>query len=228
MTDEESPILIVSDLHLGTKISRAKELMEFLKNMEFGTLILNGDILDCPNLKLLKADHWKFFLMLKGFLKSGKRVIWVAGNHDSFAKPLFKAFGIKTATHYVFEWHKIKCLAVHGHQYDKFLIKNGVVSSTFNKSYRAIQKLDGKKQNVSRFMKKRYKLWLRISKRVAKGAAEYAQLKEAQYVFCGHTHEAMTMKMGKVTYYNCGSWADRPCHYIFLNGGEVKIGAVEV
>ena len=48
--DIDSPILILSDVHLGSKMARAKELLNFLKSADFGTLILNGDVLDNPNL----------------------------------------------------------------------------------------------------------------------------------------------------------------------------------
>ena len=38
--------IIVSDLHLGTKDSKAEEFLEFLDNHPTDLLILNGDIID--------------------------------------------------------------------------------------------------------------------------------------------------------------------------------------
>lgn len=219
----ESPILIVSDLHLGSEMSRVKEILELFTRIEFRTLILNGDILDNLNMKFMSPEHWQFIFALRHFLEAGKAVVWVQGNHDVFARPFYKAIGVKTMTQLPFEWNGKKCLVIHGHQFDKFLIKNEIVSTTMNRSYRIIQKLDGNRQLVSRFMKKRYKSWMRVSKRVAKGATKYAAEREAKYVFCGHTHQRMVQKIGGVTYVNSGSWADRPCSYILLKEKEILL-----
>ena len=39
-------VVIVSDLHLGTKDSKAEEFIEFIENHPTELLILNGDIID--------------------------------------------------------------------------------------------------------------------------------------------------------------------------------------
>lgn len=38
--------IVISDVHLGTESSKAKELLEFLKKHSCDNLILNGDIID--------------------------------------------------------------------------------------------------------------------------------------------------------------------------------------
>ena len=38
--------IVVSDLHLGSRYARAKEVTEFLTKNKCKTLILNGDIID--------------------------------------------------------------------------------------------------------------------------------------------------------------------------------------
>jgi UDP-2,3-diacylglucosamine pyrophosphatase LpxH len=97
-----------------------------------------------------------------------------------------------------------------------------------NRSYRLIQRFDGQKKRMSGFVKKRYKVWLRVFKRVAKGALEYASGKGMDYVFCGHTHDCLTMKAGKATYLNSGCWVDDKCSYILLKDGEVRMESVLV
>jgi UDP-2,3-diacylglucosamine pyrophosphatase LpxH len=226
--DIDSSILIVSDLHLGSRMARAKDLAAFLARTDFGTLILNGDILDNPNLRFLSPDHWQLLTRLREIALSGKRVIWVAGNHDFFAKQFFKSLGIETHTHFSFTWSGKRCVVLHGHQYDKFLIQSEPLATTLNRSYRLIQRFDGQKKRMSGFVKKRYKVWLRVSKRVAKGALEYASGKGMDYVFCGHTHDCLTMKAGKATYLNSGCWVDDKCSYILLKDGEVRMESVLV
>ncbi len=228
MKEEKSPILIISDVHLGSEFSHARELMAFLERESFGKLILNGDILDNPNLKFFTPEHWRFIELLQRFRQEGREIVWILGNHDTFARHFFKSLGIKTKNQYSFEWNGKRCLALHGHQYDKFLIQNRVMATTMNRSYRIIQRMDRTKRRVTRFIKMRYKVWLRVSSRVAKGAIKYARAKKFDYVFCGHTHEKLAMKMGHVHYLNSGSWADKPCHYIILKDGRAKIGTVEV
>ena len=43
--------IIISDLHLGTKNCKAKELLDFLDTYSFEKLILNGDVIDSWSLK---------------------------------------------------------------------------------------------------------------------------------------------------------------------------------
>jgi UDP-2,3-diacylglucosamine pyrophosphatase LpxH len=217
----KSPIIIVSDIHLGSEMSRVKKVISLLSSASFESLILNGDILDNPNMKFLHPEHWQFLFLLRKFIDEGKKVVWVQGNHDMFARPFFKSMGLKTAIQLPFEWNGKKCLAIHGHQHDKFLIKNTIMAITMNRSYRIIQKLDGENQIVSRFVKKRYKSWMRVSKRVAKGAAKYAETHGANFVFCGHTHQRMIQKIRGITYVNSGSWADKPCSYVLLTEKEI-------
>ena len=49
--------IILSDIHLGSKSSRANDVIEFLENNTTETLILNGDIVDGWALK--RGGKWK-------------------------------------------------------------------------------------------------------------------------------------------------------------------------
>ena len=52
--------VIVSDLHLGSEISRAGEALDFLQSVRFKRLILLGDIFADLNFSRLTKEHWKF------------------------------------------------------------------------------------------------------------------------------------------------------------------------
>ncbi|MFN4917762.1 MAG: hypothetical protein ACK5HH_09960, partial [Ignavibacteria bacterium] len=43
---EEVDTLIVSDIHLGSEVSRSKQLLDVIKQFQFKRLILNGDVFD--------------------------------------------------------------------------------------------------------------------------------------------------------------------------------------
>ena len=50
--------LVLSDLHLGSKGSKAREATDFLKQHRCQTLLLNGDIIDGWQLKKY-GNSWK-------------------------------------------------------------------------------------------------------------------------------------------------------------------------
>ena len=82
--------IIMSDLHLGSRQSQTTKILEFLKDNESDTLILNGDIIDGWALKnsgKWKADCTKIFRKFMKRSEQGTKVVWLRGNHDDFLKP---------------------------------------------------------------------------------------------------------------------------------------------
>ena len=76
--------IIISDLHLGSEVSRAPAALRMLKSASFNRLILLGDIFCDLNFGRLKKEHWKFLSYIRK-LSNPKReieVVWVEGNHD--------------------------------------------------------------------------------------------------------------------------------------------------
>ena len=53
------PTIVISDVHLGTEHSKAKELTHFLSSVNCATLILNGDIIDGWHLQKNGKGKWK-------------------------------------------------------------------------------------------------------------------------------------------------------------------------
>ena len=79
--------IILSDLHLGSKQSRTKDIIDFLEKYTSQTLILNGDIIDMWALK--RGGKWKDIhtKALRKILKVSEKcshVYWLRGNHDDF------------------------------------------------------------------------------------------------------------------------------------------------
>lgn len=223
MPTTQVDIIVLSDLHLGSDMSRAEELLMTLARYRFETLILNGDIFDNSNSKRLRNEHWRFLSYLRELTGSGTEVIWVAGNHDRFAKDFFALIGAQTCTEYLFTHGGKRYLVIHGNQYDKFLIKDGFMSDTLGSSYRMLQRLGGKKQRVSRMVKRRYKSWLRLSPRVAKGAVQHGLARNVDVVICSHTHQYMKTESHGIEYMNTGCWADRPSSFVTIDAAGPKI-----
>ena len=54
---EEVDTIIVSDIHLGSEVSRSKQLLDTISHFDYKQLILNGDVFDDLNFKRLsKSD----------------------------------------------------------------------------------------------------------------------------------------------------------------------------
>ena len=195
----------------------------------FNRLILLGDIFDNLNFARLKKDHWNLLSIVRK-LSNPKRnmdVVWVEGNHDDgLAEIMSHLIGIEVHKEYIWELNGFRYLAIHGHQFDRFLNENVIISSIASFIYDRIQRWGSEKQTVARFLKSKSKGWLRLAKKVADGASEYARHKKANVVICGHTHQESKYEYPEkgITYYNSGCWTDLPSSYIVIyEDGKVEI-----
>lgn len=226
MKKEKIDILILSDIHLGSKLCRSAKVLKTLSKYEFKKLLLVGDIFDGLNFKRLSAHHWDVLSKIRN-LPPSSEVIWINGNHDGDATLLTRLIGVKVYRNYLWDFNGEKALAIHGHQFDRFLYKNVFISGIAVSLYYLIVRLDGKSNFFSNWLRKRNKSWLRLSKEVANGAILYARLRNAKYVFCGHTHNPMKLVSGKINYYNSGSWTEQPSSYITIKGKKINIVKVD-
>lgn len=215
--------LLISDLHLGSKVSRASKVTKLLKSFEFEKLILVGDIFESLNLHHLRESDWKLLSLISRIAKK-KKVIWIEGNHD-FGLTKFLTLFTGANVYKVYRWRykKTKYLAIHGHQFDNFLINNYVLGYIANYIYNFIQIIDFSDKRISRAIKRKSKGWLRISRKVANRAILYARLQGVNFIFCGHTHRAKKIRRGKTHYFNCGCWTDVPSTYITLDESDIQI-----
>jgi predicted phosphodiesterase len=223
MNKEKISTLIVSDIHLGSRLSRADKLIQLFEKYDFQKLILNGDILDGFNFKRLQENHWDFLSYLRK-LSSEKEIIWVEGNHDLGADNLSVLIGAKVYKQYIWKENNKKFLAIHGHQFDRFGNKNFILGGIGNIFYFIFHSLLGKRHNYGFWAEKIDGKWLRMSEQVARGALYYAKLKGVDYVFCGHTHIVKESHLGKIKYYNSGSWDQVPSGYLIIRDNEVIVG----
>src|SRR5689334_14322978 len=121
--------VILSDLHLGSDTSRAREALRVLRSLSFRRLVLLGDIFCDLNFGRLKKHHWEFLSYIRKLSnpKRGIEVAWVEGNHDQgLTEVMSHLVGIKV--HREYSWHEngVKYLAVHGHQFDRLVLSNSL------------------------------------------------------------------------------------------------------
>ncbi len=225
----EFDVIIVSDIHLGSRPCRSKQLLHKLKSLTFKKLILNGDIFDDLNFGRLDHDDWALLSYFRELShpKRPEEVVWIAGNHDGAANILSRLIGIEVYQEHAFDWRGKRCLATHGHQFDQYLVRNSFLSTLAASVYLFIQRIDTERQVISRFLKRASKAWMRNSQRVELGATSMGALEHFDVVFCGHTHRALAGHVGKVEYFNSGCWTDIPSSFISLGDGGIEVNYVE-
>jgi UDP-2,3-diacylglucosamine pyrophosphatase LpxH len=226
MSNTTFDTLLISDLHLGSELSRAGEALELLQSLRCQRLILLGDIFADLNFGRLTKQHWKFLSYIRKLSnpKRGVEVVWVEGNHDEgLSDVMSHLVGVPVYRRYVWEYAGLRHLAIHGHQFDRFVSNNYLISRLGQFLHREIQKIDGRTKAFSRFLDRLNTRWLRLSEKVARGAVAYAQQGRVQRVFCGHTHVAAHVERGGIDYYNTGCWVDARPTYVTVDAEGVRI-----
>ena len=82
--------IFISDIHLGTRFSKAKVLLNFFKHNESEQLILVGDIIDGWAIKrklIWPQEHSDVIQKILKKAKKGTKVTFITGNHDEFLRP---------------------------------------------------------------------------------------------------------------------------------------------
>ena len=81
--------VFISDLHLGTRMSQAEKLLDFIKTFDCDKLYLVGDIVDGWALKssfYWPQSHNDVIQKIMRMARKGTQVILIPGNHDEFLR----------------------------------------------------------------------------------------------------------------------------------------------
>ena len=98
-------------------------------------------------------------------------MVWVEGNHDhGLAEIMSHLVGVRVYQEYQWEYQGLRHIAVHGHQFDGFVVSNVRVSYLIGTLlYLQLQKWDSKNKTLTRFLDRLNTRWLRLSSKVAAG-----------------------------------------------------------
>jgi UDP-2,3-diacylglucosamine pyrophosphatase LpxH len=217
--------VVISDVHLGTKGSKAKELVRFLKATSCERLILNGDIIDGWQLK--KSGEWKkkhtrfFRVVIKMMEKKNTEVIYLRGNHDDFLDNVmpFSVGNLHIQREYILESQGRKYLVLHGDIFDaittnlRWLAKVGDVGYTLllwiNKVYNQRRMRQGKPYySLSHQIKLKVKSAVSYISDYEKELVAFARKRHCQGVICGHIHHAVIQQYDDILYLNSGDWVE--------------------
>ncbi|HRW62934.1 MAG TPA: UDP-2,3-diacylglucosamine diphosphatase [Bacteroidales bacterium] len=217
--------IVISDVHLGTKASKAKELVRFLKSNSCDKLILNGDIIDGWRLKKngkWKKKHTRFFkALIKMMNKFNTEVIYIRGNHDDFLDNMMPLTigNLSIRKDYIHRSNGKNFYVVHGDVFDtvttnlKWLAKLGDIGYTFllwvNKIYNNKRIKKGLPYySLSQEIKQRVKSAVSYISSFEKELVQLAKSRNCQGVICGHIHHPDITQYGDISYMNSGDWVE--------------------
>jgi UDP-2,3-diacylglucosamine pyrophosphatase LpxH len=221
-------VVVLSDVHLGTYGCRAKELLNYLRSIQPGMLILNGDIIDGWQFSksYFPSFHMQVIREIMKFISNGTRVVYITGNHDEMMRKYTDLnMGHFTLTDkLVLEIDQQMTWIFHGDVFDNTtkgsarmmakLGSNGYgMLILFNRMINSFLGFMGReKVSISK------KVMAGVNKAVAKVndleqiASELAIDKKYDYVICGHIHQPAIKTIenagGKVVYMNSGDWVE--------------------
>jgi UDP-2,3-diacylglucosamine pyrophosphatase LpxH len=227
MAKREVEVVVLSDIHLGTYGSQAKELLNYLKSIKPKTLILNGDIIDIWQFSksYWPETHMKVVRRIMKFITEGVPVYYLTGNHDEMLRKFadLEVGSFKLANKLILELDGKKAWIFHGDifdvtmQHSKWLAKMGAVgydslillNSMVNW---CLQFLGREKLSFSKRVKEKFKNAVKFINDFENTAADLAIDKGYNFVICGHIHQAEKREIitnkGSVTYLNSGDWVE--------------------
>ena len=220
--------IFVSDVHLGTKDCKAGQLNNFLKHNSCDTLYLVGDIIDAwkiqQNKWRWKQSHTNVVRRVLGHAKRGTRVVFIAGNHDEFLRPMIPygfSFGLveihnqiehigADGRHY---------LVVHGDLFDGITRLAPWIAFLGDKAYDFVLGLNNKFNwirrrmgfgyfSLSKFLKHKVKKAVDFIFKFEENLANYCKKRGFDGVICGHIHHAEIKEINGVAYMNDGDWVE--------------------
>jgi len=218
--------LVISDLHLGAKISRTDKILDVLSNIEFKNLIINGDLFDSDTTHRFHSGEWRIISLLSGIAEK-KNIYLVGGNHGRKLDILAEKMGIEILENHVFNVGENKFLCMHGDEFDIFVKKLPLTTHVFTGIYYMIQRFGGKKQSFSIIIKKLTKQLLGISRRQQRLALKHGHSHNANVIICSHTHIPHYNEKNGVIFINSGSFCNNTSTYITIDkAGVVKMNEI--
>jgi UDP-2,3-diacylglucosamine pyrophosphatase LpxH len=214
----------ISDAHLGTRGCNATALLNFLRENDFETLYIVGDLIDIWSLRrgiYWPQQHNDVIQKILRKSRKGTHVMYIPGNHDELVADFCGAYGnidIKQrAIHVTASGERI--LVIHGHELDtvvqnvRWLAFAGDLGYQFLLSLNPLINFVRRRfglgyWSLSAYAKRRVKDAVSFIGKFEAAVAHYAKRDHVDAVLCGHIHSAAIREFGNVTYYNCGDWVE--------------------
>ena len=235
--------IFISDVHLGTRDCKAEALNNFLKHNTCETLYLVGDIIDAwkiqQNKWRWKQSHTNVIRRVMGHAKRGTRVIYVAGNHDEFLRPLiplgigFGLIEVVNQTEHIGLDNK-HYLVTHGDLFDGITRLAPWLAFLGDKLYDFVLDVNSRFNwirhrmgfgywSLSRFLKHKVKKAADFMFQFERNLIMYCRKRGYDGVICGHIHHAEIKDIDGITYMNDGDWVESMTALVENHNGSWEI-----
>lgn len=217
--------LWLSDLHLGTKASRAEDLLVFLNQIRANTIYLVGDIVDFQRLRSklrFPQTHWQVVSRLIQLANDDTRVFYIPGNHDFELRQVAGRtfFDIQICNEHI---HTTvdgrRLLTFHGDILDGAIRKNSNLERFGAAAYAWLVEADVLQNQLrarfgkdylplSTHIKMQLKSAQQYIQRFEETAIQYARQHNVNGVVCGHIHRPCLRRDADILYANDGDWVE--------------------
>ena len=233
--------IFISDVHLGMKYSRVKDLLNFLKDNECETLYLVGDIIDGWSLKnkwYWNADYNLLVQKLLRKSRKGTRIVYLTGNHDEFLRDFGDSLNlgnieIMDEIIHVSPNGK-KYLVIHGDIFDGILSSMKIISQIGNILYDVILKVNSIYNKIranlgfhywslSHYLKVNTKEAVNFCFKFERALVEVAKHKKVDGVICGHIHYPCQKMIDGIEYHNTGCWIELATVIVEHDDGKLEL-----
>ena len=232
--------VFISDIHLGTKMSQAAKLLDFLKSCESDNLFLVGDIID--GWAMHKSFYWpqEHNDVIQKLMRKARKdtnVVYLTGNHDEFLRSFGEhQFGnITLVDTYIYDGiDGKKYIVMHGDQFDVVINKMKWLSHFGSWAYDMLIYINiavVKTRNLLNLPHWSLSAWAKYKVKKAvnfigsyeENLSQYANTKSVDGIICGHIHHPNIRMIGKIKYMNCGDIVESCTALVEHMSGEWEI-----
>ena len=229
----------ISDVHLGTRGANAGALLNFLRDHEFDTLYVVGDLIDIWSLR--RRRYWPQAhndviqkLLRKG--RKGSRLVYVPGNHDEFVRRFTGEYGsltiVRQTIHQTADGRRL--FIMHGDELDTVVQNARWLAFVGDVGYQLLLDLNVPLNvarrwfglgfwSLSAHVKRRVKNAVSFIGAFEEAVVRYARQHHVDGVLCGHIHSPAIRDIGGVTYYNCGDFVESLSALVEHADGRIEL-----
>lgn len=234
--------IFISDVHLGTKFSKTKQLLDFFKHNDSENLFLVGDIIDGWSIKrkfIWPQSHSDVIQKILKKARKGCNVVFITGNHDEFLRPFVPlVLGNSLDVKNEFEYTSVKgnkYLITHGDFFDSITMTKKWLAVLGDYGYEALLHLNQilniiklrlgikSKWSLSKYVKDNVKQSVSFITDFEDTLSKHAKIKGYNGIICGHIHKAEIKEIDTIEYLNCGDWVESCTAIVETFEGEFKI-----
>jgi UDP-2,3-diacylglucosamine pyrophosphatase LpxH len=227
MSKRKVDLVVISDVHLGTYGCQAKELIDYLKSVQPGALVLNGDIIDIWQFskRYWPKSHMQVLKEVVKLVAKETPVYYLTGNHDEMLRKFtdFELGNFHLLDKLILDLDGQRTWIFHGDIFDasmthaKWLAKLGglgydlliLINSLING---VLGWMGRDKMSLSKKVKNSVKKAVSYVSDFEQTAAELAVEQGYDFVVCGHIHQpqmrTIVTEKGSVRYLNSGDWIE--------------------